>query len=513
MRADASVHIGSGHVMRCLTLAQALTDAGLEVHFVCRAFPGNLIDSIRSRGFAVHSLPLRQDSPPDTTPAHAGWLGVHWAVDARECLDVAGSLGPLRWILVDHYALDARWEAELAPASAKVAVIDDLTDRPHDCNLLLNQNLIRGASGRYTGLVPQDCRVLLGPAYALLRPEFREHRRRLSRDASRVGCALVFLGGGDPGGTTLRLLELLEQVRPRTLLVRVVVSAANPYRVEIERRFGAQPGYDVRVQAENMAELMADADVSVGAGGTATWERCCVGLPTLLVALADNQVEVATMVAERGAGLFLGIASEASDEVLTAGLRTLLHSGCLRKSLSDASLDLVDGDGCRRVAAEMLRPEVAVRPARSEDAPVVFPWRNAEATRRFFHDPRPLTLAKHVSWFDTVLRDERRVLLIGEAAGRPVGVLRYDLDTGAADVSIYLDPAMRGRGIGRALLLAGERWLCAHRPGSTLLRAEVRAANTASRSAFAQAGFEVAGSLFEKRIETASAGTACRRGT
>jgi len=180
-RTDASLTIGSGHVMRCLTLAEALRTRGAQCFFVCREHPGNLLELIRKRGFEACALHLNTSCAAAATvdaerpTAHAAWLGAHWRTDAAQTLAACGG-SDVDWLIVDHYALDARWEAELRPACRKLMVIDDLADRNHDCDLLLDQNLVAESDARYQQRVPPGCTLLLGPRYALLQPLYRELR-------------------------------------------------------------------------------------------------------------------------------------------------------------------------------------------------------------------------------------------------------------------------------------------------------------------------------------------------
>jgi UDP-2,4-diacetamido-2,4,6-trideoxy-beta-L-altropyranose hydrolase len=502
IRADASREIGSGHVMRCLSLADALRESGAAVHFACREAEGDMIDYVRRRGYSCHSLDSLQ----------AGASGREWESDARQCEVIAQSIGALDWIVVDHYGLDGRWESELRARCARLMVIDDLIDRAHACDLLLNQNLIPGAAARFRRLVPEECRLLLGPEHALLRPEFRE--LRLQGDEARRGPVervLVYFGGSDTDDLTSRALALLDRITSRSFQVHALVGTANQHRHAIEARFGTRPGITVTGHTERIADLLAGCQLAIGAGGASIWERCCLGVPAVVVAIADNQIEVARTVAEAGACLYTGTSAETSDDTLLASFSLLLENDCLRASLRRAGRAMVDGAGCDRVVGEMMLPEVMLRPARLADAALVFPWRNAAETRAFSGDPRPLTLERHMEWFRDTLADPARVLLIGETRGRPVGVLRYDIDGSVADVSIYLDPAMHGRGLGPAMLLRGERWLRLQRSSVTLLRAEIRTGNTASSRAFSRAGFTEAATSMRKALAGEDANADCNR--
>jgi len=195
IRTDSSVQIGTGHVMRCLTLADELRERGAEIVFVCRDFAGNLC------GYTEGNL------------KHAAWLGADWQTDARQVEEIIKDFNTHPdWLVVDHYALDERWERYLRSYVKKIMVIDDLADRPHDCDLLLDQNFYENLESRYDGLAPSGCKKLLGPKYALLRPEFREERKNLRKRDGYVKRIMIFFGGSDPTNETTKALEAVRML-------------------------------------------------------------------------------------------------------------------------------------------------------------------------------------------------------------------------------------------------------------------------------------------------------------
>jgi UDP-2,4-diacetamido-2,4,6-trideoxy-beta-L-altropyranose hydrolase len=311
-RADASLDLGTGHVMRCLTLAQALREYGAVCHFVCREQDGNLIDLIHQRGFEVQTLPMQHSSQqvPTDEPflAHAAWLGVDWQTDAEQTKMALGD-DVFDWMVVDHYALDARWEKQLRSSYRKLMVIDDLADRLHECNFLLDQNLGR-ISSDYSDLVPKNCQVLVGPQYALLRPEFFEMRQySLTRRANATfKHLLISMGGVDKDNATGQVLAALKYCSLQAdLRITVVMGPHAPWlaNVRCKAKELSMP-VEVLVGVDNMANLMAESDLAIGAAGSTSWERSCLGLPTLLVVLANNQLEGAEALVKTGSALLVG---------------------------------------------------------------------------------------------------------------------------------------------------------------------------------------------------------------
>lgn len=499
LRTDASGRIGTGHLMRCLTLADTLRAGGARTRFVCRPLPAGLGELVAGRGHELASLPPGSDAVralPD--PPHAEWLGATQADDADATLAALAGEGTWDWLVVDHYALDARWEARLRSVARRILAIDDLADRRHDCDALLDQNFYADGPARYEGLVPGHCLRLLGPRHALLRPEFGAARARLRERGDTVRRLLVFFGGIDARNLTGAALDALDALG-LDADVDVVIGAAHPQRAVLEARCAARPRTTLHVQAANMAELIAAADVGIGAAGVATWERCALGLPALAFSVAANQQALWRDAAREG--LLLGPAIDACDpSALAQQLRALVDNPALRAHLARRGLETVDALGAARVARVLLQPEVVVRAATEADARDLFEWRNAPEVRRFSRNDAPIAWDDHRRWLAATLADSRRVLLVGSAGGSPVGVVRYDLAGGEAEVSIYLAPGQAGRGLGRALLDAAEHWLAARHSEVSLVSAEALAGNDASHRLFTGCGFEAFSTRYRKRI-------------
>jgi len=366
-RTDASLQIGSGHVMRCLALADALRAQGAQCHFICRAHPGHLIAVIRQRGYVVsnlvapvknaqaaikNSLTTPQDSQPDQLhqPAYASWLGSAWQTDAQETAAVLASK-QTDWLVVDHYALDQRWEVALVAHCHKLLVIDDLADRPHHCNLLLDQNLGREPQD-YATLVPTHCQVLTGPQYALLRPEFaalRSYslRRRQVQPALRQ--LLISMGGVDQPNATGQVLQALKTCSlPAECCIAVVMGLTAPWLQSV-REMSAQMPWPTKVvvNVNDIAQRMADSDLAIGAAGGTSWERCCLGLPTLMVVLAKNQQSGARALAAAHAARLLGTASDIEAQ-LPLAVRDLGDVE-YRMSISSGASSITDGLGVEKI--------------------------------------------------------------------------------------------------------------------------------------------------------------------
>jgi UDP-2,4-diacetamido-2,4,6-trideoxy-beta-L-altropyranose hydrolase len=358
-RVDASVAIGSGHVMRCMTLATALRDRGAQCQFICRAHNGNLIELLRQRGFDVVELTLRDGDGEgivaDTSaPAHANWLDCDWKADAVETRAVLQALQP-DWLVIDHYALDRRWEAEVRCGELRLMVIDDLADRVHECELLLDQNLGRRAVD-YAALVPTSCNLLIGPQHALLRPEFVSLREAsLQRPRTSVASVLVNMGGVDQPNATGAVLRMLRQFElPRDCRISVVMGMRAPWTCQVRELAAAMPWRtEVLVNISNMAQRMAASDLAIGAAGSTSWERCCLGLPALMVVLASNQEQGAAALARAGAAELLGTVADLGATLPAAMFEMMAGERLVRMSRVAASL--VDGRGVDKVVHALER--------------------------------------------------------------------------------------------------------------------------------------------------------------
>ena len=484
-RADASVQIGTGHVMRCLTLANELRGRGHTCRFVCRDLLGHLSQTIGDAGFDLTLLPApaADFKVGDNDPDHAAWAGVPWKLDAEQTL---AAVQDVDWLVVDHYAFDACWQKAALCKGAKLLVIDDLADRAHAADLLLDQNLGR-LSKDYDDLLPQKTERLIGPNYALLRPEFAALREtslagRTER-GNTVKTVLVSMGGVDLDNATGAILSVLGA----QLDLRVtVIMGANALALDlIQAQAAASSGrVEVIVNTSDMAGLMAKADLAIGAAGGTSWERCALGLPTLVAVLADNQAEAAVALSTVGAAIEIGSpkASKFLAKLADALKRAQVPANL--NALSGSAASVTDGRGVARVADALEYP-LALRSATMDDAESIWHWRRALPVSHFHVQSTP-SRREHLSWFSGALSDAGRRLYV---AGDPsIAHLRLDLDDkGHAAVSVILAPDARGKGLGVRLLslLAG----AGRAEGLSALVAEVHTENTASIGLFRAGGY------------------------
>ena len=329
-RADASSLIGSGHVMRCLTLAHRLRkEQDAKVVFIMRKLSGNLIDVVRKQGFDVLVLPpADQDYELEDYDL---WLTVPMEVDAKQtievlqyylqehCCDVADRL------IVDSYALDEQWEQALHPYCREIMVIDDLANRRHDCDILLDQNFYLNKDVRYVGLVPEHCKMLLGPDHALLREEFYEAKKHLRKRDGNIKNILVFYGGSDLTNETEKAIKALVQLHDEgyNFTADIITGVSNSRREKIEKICSKYHFFHYYCQVSNMAEFMNKADLMLGAGGATTWERLYMELPTLVTAVAENQIQGCEDCCKAGMINYLGKAASVTVGIIKEAIKQM----------------------------------------------------------------------------------------------------------------------------------------------------------------------------------------------
>jgi UDP-2,4-diacetamido-2,4,6-trideoxy-beta-L-altropyranose hydrolase len=362
-RVDASHKIGTGHVMRCLTLADELKALGAACFFICREHEGHLFGLIESRGFEIQSLgaPEVEESDIETCQGigaepyrHSNWLGVDEEIDAREALDVLNGASA-QWVVIDHYGIGAFWERMVKSSGCKILVIDDLADRPHECDMLLDQNYLgESTTSRYESLLSKDVTCFLGPKYTLLRPEFSLMGSCLPARDGEIHRILIFMGGSDLHNDTLKIVEVLNLPQFSKLTLEVVLGVNHPDPHSIVMALQSRPKSHVHRALPSLVGLMCRCDFMIGAGGTTTWERMCLGLPSLVLGIAHNQLEINRALAEAGLILDMGDRECLVQEDLIQTLEGLFSDPELLKNQSQKMMALVDGKGAKNIAQRMM---------------------------------------------------------------------------------------------------------------------------------------------------------------
>jgi UDP-2,4-diacetamido-2,4,6-trideoxy-beta-L-altropyranose hydrolase len=478
-RADASQAVGAGHVMRCMSLANALQARGARSCFVSLDLPAYLETLLRAQGHDVRRLPetVRGDELADARATLGGGEA------ATVCV-------------VDHYQLGQTWESAVM-AHAPVLALDDL-GRPHVSRWLLDQNHYADPYARYQAQCPAHVQRLLGPSFALLRSEFVQARRLARIRDGAVRHVLVFFGGMDADNLTATALRAIDLSLPSDVRVTVIAGASHPDLPGLHAWCSRHRQASLLVQVSDMTTHLLAADLAIGAGGSSTWERCACGLPTVAICLADNQRELILEGAR--AGFIWGIDHIPSAEEVATVLRALSGAPGLIQHLSRQSLQVTDARGASRVADLLMPKTMEVRRATSADARMIYEWRTSPEVTGASRNPTSFSFEDHCDWLERVLRDPQRLLLIGMHNGHDAGVVRFDIDGYRAEVSIFLAPGTMGTGLGRALLTAGEARLRLEHPLVNQIDAWVNADNPRSFKLFQYLGYSHRISRLEKEF-------------
>jgi UDP-2,4-diacetamido-2,4,6-trideoxy-beta-L-altropyranose hydrolase len=481
-RTDASVAIGTGHAMRCLALAQAWQDAGAQAVFALAESTASIDERLRSETFEV--LPV---SCVDGTRE-----------DANQTIALAQAQRA-EWIVVDGYQFDAEYQRALNDAGLKILFLDDYGHATHySADLVLNQNVC--ANEALYADRESYTQLLLGPRYCLLRREFavwHDWKREVSPACHRL---LIMMGGSDPENLTARVITAIERAKhegPDALDVTVVVGGSNPHSSGLQSLAArSQQKISVRRDVSNMGELMAAADIAVSAAGSTCWELCLLALPALLIDVAPNQTALAEDLDRKRCAVHIGNQTVSAQEIAHQ-LERLLGSHQLRRSLSERSRELVDGNGSSRVVSVMRGTDscgklgLRLRRALPDDIRLLWEWANDPETRAASFSSGPISWETHSGWFGKKMADDKSLILIAEnEKATPWGQIRFDVRAdGDWEVDVSIAPTMRGRGLASWLVKHGVQALLNHRH-PLRVHALVRRANVASAKAFERAGFK-----------------------
>ncbi len=341
IRVDAGYDIGAGHVIRCVSLADELTKRGHTVTFISTECPGHYCDFIEKKGYEIHRL--------TSTP-----YGSSLTVEEKNKIDAKLTIECLRgktidWLVVDSYLLGVKWEQELRHVVKRIMVIDDFVNRPHDCDILVDQDSLEVSQDRYVRLVGKDTLLLVGVKYVTLRPQFAQARQTLRKRSGDVNKLLVGFGGSDNTNCTLKTVETIRRFHQRITTTHVMVGQANRNKDSILKFCMREPSFVLHDQIENVANVMVHSDLGIGAGGTMTWERCCLGLPSLVITIDESQRALNQTLDKMGVVVHLGDDDSVTHEAMFGALQSILDDKQRLIEMSRRGMELIDGRGIIRI--------------------------------------------------------------------------------------------------------------------------------------------------------------------
>jgi UDP-2,4-diacetamido-2,4,6-trideoxy-beta-L-altropyranose hydrolase len=461
-RVDSSSKIGTGHVMRCITLAQILKKNRAKVEFICREHEGNIISKIFKEGFKVHLLEFPNIINTDNKLTHSSWLSVTQDQDANDCIKKIKS-EKIDWLIVDHYSLDKSWHKKLKPLCKKIMVIDDLADRKHLCNILLDQNFGRKKID-YLDLVPNDCNLLMGSNYSLLRSEFLKWRsyslnRRIN---SKFKSLLITMGGIDRNNLTEQILkELKNCVLPNDLNIIIVMGSGAPFLKNVKLAANRlEYKTEVKEDIKNIAEIMANADIAIGAAGSTSLERCCLGLPTIQIAIAKNQVFSAKMLASHNVVMPI-------NEIKEIG-KLLKPPYDLLKAFGSKASTICNGTGAYKVFNQLIEYKFNFDKygeisfcnyinLNKKDKIQVLNMRNHSSIQRWMYTKSNISLEMHNKFIENLENDISLRYFVIKQKDKVIGSINFSKIqiNKSVEFGIYTNPFNKSKGLGAILESVG----------------------------------------------------------
>jgi UDP-2,4-diacetamido-2,4,6-trideoxy-beta-L-altropyranose hydrolase len=453
---------------------------------------------IRQSGFEAFALPATDyshfEAYADRQPAlaHSSWLGIDFNSDAAQTINCLEGFRP-DWLIIDHYAIDQHWESLLRPYCERILVIDDLADRIHDCDLLLDQNLVDNQDHRYDGLAPTHATRLLGPRYALLQSQYAELHHQTAQRLGPVRRIFLYFGGADHLNLTGRCIESFLALERSDLKLDVVVNSVSRHLPTLRQQIASHSNIFLHEDLPSLAGLMIRADLGIGAAGTTTWERLCLGLPSLVVTLAENQNLIADSLNRRGLIRWIGYQDDVTVERLAHVLNEAISSVTL-EAWSEACGKVVDGKGADRTASVLvLGPESAlrIREADAADEEILLEWANDPVTRSNSFNASVIGADTHRQWLHSRLkRPVNCSLYISETKdGLPIGQVRFErVEGGDWEIHYGLWRGARGKGLGVRMVELALKHFRADKKNTRIL-GYVKSANVPSHRIFERLGF------------------------
>jgi UDP-2,4-diacetamido-2,4,6-trideoxy-beta-L-altropyranose hydrolase len=481
IRADADSKIGTGHVMRCIALAQACQDQGGEVTFISHCESGALEERISKEGFKFIAVKTPHPHPDDLSMT---------LVYLKSPPPFTLHPSPT-WLVLDGYHFTPAYQQAIRDAGIRLLVIDDMNHLPHyHADILLNQNIHAPALNYHCD---QDTTLLLGTRYALLRREFLKYREFNRQIPDRVKNILVTLGGADPNNVTLKVIEALKLLDVSDISVRIIIGPANNHQETLCKSLAsAHFEAELLINPPNMTELMAWADMAISAGGSTCWELMFMGLPSIILVLADNQAAVAEYLMNKKAIDNIGYFAGCTEERISHACKSLIGSSNALISLSQQSRVLINGLGPDLVIKSINNKVVALRDVTDLDCDLIWQWANDEDTRKVSYSQAYISRDEHIRWFESLRRQKNhRIYIANNGSKNPIGQIRFASDGKNAIVSFSVAPESRGRGYGKEILVKGAKKLF-NETNIEQISAYVKSENIVSFKVFQHAGFSLA---------------------
>jgi UDP-2,4-diacetamido-2,4,6-trideoxy-beta-L-altropyranose hydrolase len=331
-RLDASYTIGNGHLVRCMTLAKSLLKQQFTVVFICADISDSLVQLIVSDSIILEKIDSFKDE----------------LIDASNVIKVLDKY-PQGLMVVDHYKLNITWHQIISRNVHKIIVLDDLANRPLFCHLIINSGCFN--KGAYQMLIPDFCEKMLGPEFVILKSEYIYYQKKHCQE--QIKKVLIFMGGADSKNVTSKIIEAFSDRTFDAINFDLVIGSSNLRKSEIEKLVAAKTNFTIYQNRPHLADLMQSADIAIGAGGTSVWERICVGLPSSIITLEENQVALTEHLGDMGLVAYMGHYDVVTTHMINQFLVNEISYGKLRKQFKEANR-LCDGLGVSRIIQKIL---------------------------------------------------------------------------------------------------------------------------------------------------------------
>jgi UDP-2,4-diacetamido-2,4,6-trideoxy-beta-L-altropyranose hydrolase len=492
-RVDASSKIGSGHVMRCLNLADQLKKKGANCKFICRNLKDNLIEKIKkNHEITVLSTPKQYNKnlfKHKINSAYFNYLGVNWKDDARQTINALNKK-KVDWLIVDHYGIDKRWEKKIKSYVKKIMIIDDLANRYHDCELLLNQNLINNCSLSYQKLLPRNCTCLIGPKYALLNDEYKnKHKYILSRKGP-VKRILIYFGSTDQNSLIKKCIKAFLKLNEKNIKLDIVVNLNIQKKLKNQKLIKKNKNIKFYNNLNSIAPLICKADLSIGACGISIWERCCLGLPSIVITIADNQKSIAKELHKRRLIHLIGHFDKVNVNLIFKILKQYINKDL--KTWSSTCKLVTDGKGVEKLASVLTlssKTKLKSRYASLEDEMLLLNWANDPLVRSNGFNSKIINKKNHNKWFNFRILNKKicKILIVMTTEKVPIGQVRFEKTGKKWYINYSLASFARGQNISSNLLKVAISKLKKNK--KTELFAKIKKNNLASFKALENVGF------------------------
>ena len=515
-RVDSSVKIGTGHLSRCINLANALSKQGFKSLFIINNNEKKIHNLIKSNNHQFKDLDIREEKKykNNSVKNFKSWLGHAWQKDATETLLILKEYS-VEILIVDHYSLDWKWENKIRTNINYIVAIDDLNNRKHNCNMIIDQNYRKSYQALYQNNLNPTCKLFLGPKYSLINPVYAKYKKKVF--SSKIKKILIFFGGGDPNFLTELILENLSDKFFQKIKINVVTGMNNNRGLIIKNKYKNNKNIKFYERLTDLASLLYSSDLAIGALGINTWERMCVGVPSLVISTGKDQEIFAKLLKDKRFIYLLGYAEKIKKIKLKNDLRKYFLKKYSKKDLLNLQ-KIVDGNGSMRVATEIkkrfqlnIKYKIKLRSARHDDDELLLKWANEPFVRANAFMSEPIEKRIHKKWFDSRLNDQKNhklYIAFIKYSNNPIGQVRFDLIENYWHIDFSIDPNFRDQGYGTNMLYLAIKKL-SQQDQKNLVIGQVKKNNVSSYNVFKKLHFQLSNTnrniiTFQKKLNQVS---------